>query len=152
MNTKENVLSKLSAGLKHEKVAYRIYGIVTLVLAIILIICGSFIMLTDATITTNETITMGDFAYHNAIFGSSVIDNDSNYIVLGFGGILLAYAIVNLIRSFRIGKYRLSESLTVKHASSVGSIVLSAIFNEIALVFAIINFVTSKSNRAVLAE
>lgn len=132
MNTKENVLSKLTTGLRRETVAYRIYGIVMLALSVITILSGIFILLTD---TSVNTLALG---------------NDSNYMVLSYGGVLLTFAIVNLIRSFRIGKYRLSETQTIKHASSVGSIVLAAIFNEIALIFAIINFVTAKTNQQVL--
>ncbi len=134
MNTKENAVSKLSTGLKHETVAYRIFGIVMLALAAITILSGIFILLADTSV-------------HTLGFG-----NDSNYLVLGYGFVVLAIAIVNLIRSSKISKYRLDEALTVKHAGSVSSIVISALFNEVALVFSIINFVTSKTNKALLSE
>ena len=73
---------------------------------------------------------------------------DLFYIIFGIA--LLVVAIVNLVTASKIGKYRYSEVLTVKHAGSVGSIVLAAFFNEIALVFVIINFVTAKKNRNIL--
>ena len=195
MNTKETVLTRLSTGLKHERLAYKIYGIVALVLAIIIMVCGFVSMVTGAFLTAEDSFT-GEVVYHNEIDGNiNISDGDSNvyigdgrieindedahiyidgseieitegdvailagasvvfvgmfYII--FGAILLAVAIVNLVTASKIGKYRYSEVLTVKHAGSVGSIVLAAIFNEIALVFAIINFVIAKKNSAVLAD
>ena len=189
MNTKENVLTRLSTGLKHERLAYKIYGIVTLVLAGIIMVCGAVSMvsgayLTDAEITTNNiryngSIDIND-ADSNVFIGDGKIeitDDDVHVFVdgdkieiteddvtilagaavigvgafyIGMGAMVVAFGIVNLVMASKINKYRLSEESTVKHAGSVGSIVFAAFFNEIALVFAIINFVTAKKNRAVL--
>lgn len=189
---KQNVLNRLSRGLKHERLAYKIYGIVTLVLAIIIMVFGVVSTVTGAFITATETyytegisfssnvdisdedsnifigdgnieiadddvsihidgnefeITDGDVA---VVAGMGVVAIGSFYII--FGAVLLAVAIVNLVMASKVGKYRLSEVLTVKHASSVGSIVVAAIFNEIALIFVIFNFVIAKKNRAVLEK
>lgn len=195
MNTKENVLSRLSTGLKHERLAYKIYGIVALVLAIIIMVCGFVSMVAGAFLTEEDAFT-GEVVYHNEIDGNinisdgnsdilfengrvEITDEDVHVYIDGeeltitdgdvailagagivfvgmfyiiFGALLLAVAIVNLVTASKIGKYRYSEVLTVKHAGSVGSIVLAAFFNEIALVFAIINFVVAKKNSAVLAD
>lgn len=195
MNTKENVLSRLSTGLKHERLAYKIYGIVSLVLAIIIMVFGFVSMIGGAFLTAEETYT-DEVIFHNEINGSiDIADDDANvhigngkieitdddvhinidgseieitegdvailagvgvvavgifYIIFGIA--LLVVAIVNLVTASKIGKYRYSEVLTVKHAGSVGSIVLAAFFNEIALVFAIINFVIAKKNSAILND
>ncbi len=195
MNTKENVVSRLSTGLKHERLAYKIYGIVSLVLAIIIMVCGFVSMIGGAFLTAEETYT-DEVIVHNEIDGNiNISDGDSNIFIgdgrieisdedaniyidgseieitegdvaimagagviavgmfyIIFGIILLVVAIVNLVTASKIGKYRYSEVLTVKHAGSVGSIVLAAFFNEIALVFAIINFVIAKKNSTILAD
>lgn len=195
MNTKENVLSRLSAGLKHEKLAYKIYGIVSLVLAIIMIFGGVVAMISGVFMTETEAYVYSDgVVYNGEIEGNiNISDGDSSIIIgdgkielsdddahiyidgseieitdndiaffagagvifagmycLIVGVIVLAVAIVNLVTASKVGKYRYSEVLTVKHAGSVGSIVLAAFFNEIALIFAIINFVIAKKNRAIL--
>ena len=144
MNTKENVLSKLTTGLKHERLAYKIYGIVSLVLAIILIIFGALVMISDVNAVTNRIISA------HLTLGTAYISLDNNLLLLGYGCIVLAIAIVNLVRASRIGKYRIDETLTIKQTSSVSSIVMPAIFNDVALVFAIINFVNAKKNSEVL--
>ena len=195
MNTKENVLSRLSTGLKHERLAYKIYGIVALVLAIIIMVCGFVSMVAGAFLTEEDAFT-GEVVYHNEIDGNinisdgnsdilfengrvEITDEDVHVYIDGeeltitdgdvailagagivfvgmfyiiFGALLLAVAIVNLVTASKIGKYRYSEVLTVKHAGSVGSIVLAAFFNEIALVFAIITFVVAKKNSAILND
>ena len=187
---KQNVSERLSRGLKHERLAYKIYGIVALVLAIFIMIFGIISSVAGVFLTANEEYYTEDISFSgnidiydedaNVSLGDGRIeiydDNSSVYIdgyeiefdenaaaALGGAGvtasgasclvfriILLAVAIVNLVMASKVGKYRLSEVLTVKHASSVGSIVIAAIFNEIALVFVIINFVIAKKNRAML--
>ncbi len=184
---KQNVINRLNTGLKHEKLAYKIYGIVALVLAIIIMICGVVSAVAGAYLTANETsayefnldgeiingntdIILGDNRFkvsdenvHVYVDGSEVEFTEYDVAILTgagvifvsmfyfvFGVILLAVAIVNLVMSSKIGKYRYSEVLTIKHASSVGSIIVAALFNEIALIFVIINFVYAKRNRAAL--
>ncbi|MDO4419275.1 MAG: hypothetical protein Q4B92_02830 [Ruminococcus sp.] len=189
MNTKENALARLSTGLKHERLAYKIYGIVALVLAVIIMVCGVVSAIAGAYLTADETYT-SELSFNSSIDiaddGASVHigdgrieindDNASVYIdgneiefteddiailagagviafsafYITFGIILLAVAIVNLVMASKVGKYRLNPELTAKHAGSVGSIVVAALFNEIALIFVIINFVYAKRNRAIL--
>ena len=165
MNTKENVLSKLSLGLNRERTAYKVVGIVSLILAILLIVFGFISMVSGAYLTATETESYEfDSNIYSDNFDSYEIDiTDEDVAILagasvvflggfyfGFGFSLLAIAIVNLCLASRAGKHLKDSELTVKHAGSVGSIVLAALFNEIALIFVVINFVTAKKNRNVL--
>lgn len=214
MNTRENVLQRLSAGLRREALAYRIVGIVGLVTAILMLIIGIFVSCVGAFMTATETpsseiafennyiISDGDSSVEFNEDGFVIQDNDSlvefnedgiiiqdnddsiefnedgiiiqdgnesieiteedafifagvgvmafGGFYIGFGCSLLAIAIVNLVMASKVSKSRYSEVLTAKHAGSVGSIVVAALFNEIALIFVIINFVQAKKNRAVL--
>lgn len=156
-----NVIDSLSNGLKHERLAYKIVGIVLVVCAAILIVCGIVSLATGSYLTSTESanslyahdvegyefeITDGDVA---AIAGVGVAVFGGFYLGAGFS--VLAIGIVNLILAGRAGKHRLSDDATINHAGSVGSIVLAAFFNEIALIFVIFNFVKAKKNRALLA-
>lgn len=188
MNTKENVIKRLNTGLKHERLAYKIYGIVALVLAAITMVCGAVSMVSGAYLTAEETTTTelsingsiiaddySEFLFEDGIVdiadddvhiyidgdeltfteddveifaGAAIIGVSAFYITLG--AVLLAYAIVNLVTAAKINKCRLSDESTIKRTSSAGSIVLAAFFNEIALVFAIINYVIARKNSDVL--
>lgn len=165
MNTKENVLSRLTANINRERTAYKIVGIVALVLSIILIVIGSISMVSGAFLTANEATTseidIDSYSYNIDGYEVEITDGDVAILAgasvvflggfyLGFGVSLLAIAIVNLVLASKVGKYSRNPELTIKHAGSVGSIVLGALFNEFALIFAIINFVTAKKNRNVL--
>ena len=214
MNTRENVLQRLSAGLRREALAYRIVGIVGLVTAILMLIIGIVFMGAGTYMTATES-SSSEIAFENNYIisdgDSSVEFNEDGFIIqdnddyvefnedgfiiqdnddsiefnedgiiiqdgnesieiteedafifagvgvmafggfyIGFGCSLLAIAIVNLVMASKVSKSRYSEVLTAKHAGSVGSIVVAALFNEIALIFVIINFVQAKKNRAVL--
>ena len=198
MNTKESTLQRLSAGLRREALAYRIVGIVGLVIAILSLIIGIAFMGVGTYLTATETSTSEIQFENNYIISDGdssikfnedglVIQDNDDYVefnedgiiiqdgndtieftendafilacvgvmafggfYVGFGGSLLAIAIVNLVMASKVSKSRYSEVLTAKHAGSVGSIVMAALFNEIALIFVIINFVHAKRNRAVL--
>lgn len=230
MNTRENILQRLSNGLRREALAYRIVGIVGLVTSILLLIIGIVVMGAGTYMTATETpvddiyysdnyiIENDDTSIEHSNDGLYIEDGDSSvefnndglyiedgdssvqfnndglYIedgdssvefgqdgliiedgedvytfteddafilagagvmalggfYVGFGGSLLAIAIVNLVMASKVSKSRYSEVLTAKHAGSVGSIVVAALFNEIALIFVIINFVLAKKHRAVL--
>lgn len=181
MNTKENVINRLSTGLKHERLAYKIYGIVCLAVAALILIAGVASMIGGAYLTANEVgtnelsfnsnivindddarVEINDDELNIIVDGNEVNLTDDDVAILAgagvvfvgvyfivFGIIFLVYGIVNLVTASKVGKYRLNPELTVRHAGSVGSIVLAAFFNEIALIFVIINFVIAKKNRAV---
>ena len=183
MNTnKQTIVERLTTGLKRERLAYKIYGIVFLVLSIVLIICGIVTMAGGAYLTDANTDAT-ELSFNSSIIldkNSGIEFNDDNIVVydgndsitfteddaiifagvsviamggffIGFGASLAAVAIVNLVLASRAGKHSRNEESTIKHAGSVGSIVLAALFNEIALIFVIINFVVAKKNRAALA-
>ncbi len=164
MNTKENVLTRISTGLMRERLAYKIVGIIGLVTAILLIIIGLITMIGGAAFTANESVMTDEF-YSYDIDGEEYIITEGDAAAVagvgfiafggfyfGFGIGILAIGIVNLVMASKVGKYRQNTELTVKHAGSVSSIVVAALFNEIALIFVIINFVLAKRNRAVLEE
>ncbi len=163
MNTKENVTNRLSTGLKRERTAYKVIGIVGLVTAILLIVFGIIIMVSGIYMSTNVESVSDEFYYSYEINGEDYAVDENTAVAiagvgvmafsgfyLGFGFSLLAIAIVNLCLASRAGKHLKDSELTIKHAGSVGSIVLAALFNEIALIFVIINFVTAKKNRKIL--
>lgn len=164
MNTKENVLARLSTGLNRERLTYKIYGIVAVVLAALIIVFGVIFAITGSYFTADSVVTDLDsngYTYEIDGYEVEITDGDVAMVAgagiiafsafyITFGVILLAVGIVNLVMASKVGKYRLNPELTVKHAGSVGSIILAAFFNEIALIFVIINFVIAKKNRAVL--
>ncbi len=118
-----------------------------------------------------EEYNFDDYGYHFEEYGGSddyyynEFDNsvDAGIVVaggmgaflwglyFGMGLAFLPIAIVNLVMAKKVGKYRdkLYTDCTdaVNHATSVGSIVLGALFNEYALIAIIINFILTKNNK-----
>ena len=167
-------LDKLATGLKHERLCFKIVGIVSLVLAAIMLVSG-IIMTVAGAYTAGEINDYNhysdyiydlddffsdfdddDFYSYNYYYNTYAEDEAAALMVVGilfivYGVVFLPVAIVNLVLKSKVGKYRdkLYTDCTdgVKHASSVGTIVLGAIFNTIALIFIIINFVFMKKNR-----
>ena len=167
-------LDKLATGLKHERLCFKIVGIVSLVLAAIMLVSG-IIMTVAGAYTAGEINDYNhysdyiydlddffsdfdddDFYSYNYYYNTYAEDEAAALMVVGilfivYGVVFLPVAIVNLVIKSKVGKYRdkLYTDCTdgVKHASSVGTIVLGAIFNSIALIFIIINFVFMKKNR-----
>ena len=167
-------LDKLATGLKHERLCFKIVGIVSLVLAAIMLVSG-IIMTVAGAYTAGEINDYNhysdyiydlddffsdfdddDFYSYNYYYNTYAEDEAAALMVVGilfivYGVVFLPVAIVNLVIKSKVGKYRdkLYTDCTdgVKHASSVGTIVLGAIFNSIALIFIIINFIFMKRNR-----
>ena len=167
-------LDKLATGLKHERLCFKIVGIVSLVLAAIMLVSG-IIMTVAGAYTAGEINDYNhysdyiydlddffsdfdddDFYSYNYYYNTYAEDEAAALMVVGilfivYGVVFLPIAIVNLVIKSKVGKYRdkLYTDCTdgVKHASSVGTIVLGAIFNSIALIFIIINFIFMKRNR-----
>lgn len=167
-------LDKLATGLKHERLCFKIVGIVSLVLAAIMLVSG-IIMTVAGAYTAGEINDYNhysdyiydlddffsdfdddDFYSYNYYYNTYAEDEAAALMVVGilfivYGVVFLPVAIVNLVLKSKVGKYRdkLYTDCTdgVKHASSVGTIVLGAIFNSIALIFIIINFIFMKRNR-----
>lgn len=65
-------------------------------------------------------------------------------------------AVVGFIMTAKCNRYLAqfdaNPAAAIQRCGSVGMIVLGALFNEIALIFIIINFVRCKSNREALAQ
>ena len=169
-------LDRLSTGLKHERLCFKIGGIVLLISAIIILVAG-IIMTAVGAYAVDEVDSYdyyGNYYYNYNDFSDffyDYYDYDYNYnyynsdaeeaaavsiLVVGimfivYGVLFLPIAIVNMVLKGKVGKYRdkLYTDCTdgVKHAGSVGTIVLAAFFNTIALIFIIINFVFVKNNR-----
>lgn len=164
----QKCLDGLSSRLKWERTAWKISGIVFLICAIVFLLIGLIgTVAGGALIADNASYSYDyydgeyyfddDYGYYSdnvdgedfvAVFGLSF------GVTYGFMGLaaFLPLAIVNLVMAKKVGKYR--EKLYTdctdgyNHATSVGSIVLGALFNEIALVFIIINFVLTKNKGA----
>ena len=155
----QRCLDKLSTGLKHERLAYKIGGIVWVALASIIIIASLIMLVTGSYVidtSSGYVVEYDDNGYYTEDFdtgvdvvaGSVFIGLGSGYFSMGL--VFLGVGIVNFVLSSKVGKYRNNIytdcTIGANHAGSVGSIVLAAFFNEVALVFVIINFVFMKRN------
>lgn len=69
------------------------------------------------------------------------------YLAMGIVGIVCAGKLKK-----QISQIYTNAAPAFAHCNSVGMIVLSALFNEIALIFVIINFVRAKTNRALMEQ
>ena len=126
--------------LKYERLCWKIFGIIFLVLSAMYI----FIAL---------IFTIVGIAVDEAVFaGMGVM-----YMFM-YGIIFIPIAVINLVMVSKTQKYMtMIEQGTdigaaITRAGSVGMIVFAAFFNEIALIFIIINFVRVKCNQQVIAR
>ncbi len=121
--------------LKWERLSWKIFGIVWLVLSIVLAACGLIIMVSGA---------MTGYSYRLDMAVIGII-----YLMLGL--LYLPIAIVNKVmvkKTHDCMKMLYIEPKTVlARCGSVGMIVLAAFFNNVALIFIIINFVRTKTNK-----
>lgn len=166
----QKCLDSLSTRLGWERRAWKIVGIVFLILAIFFAVFGSvFLVAGGAVIADNASYSYDyydDGYYYDDDYGyySDNIDGEDfvgafglsfgmTYAVVGLI-VYLPIAIVNFVMAKKVGKYKAKIYTdctdAVDHAGSVGSIVLGALFNSIALVFIIINFVLVKNDKAKL--
>lgn len=164
----QKCLDGLSSRLKWERTAWKISGVVFLVCTIIFLLIGIIgTAVGGAVIADNASYSYeyydGEY-YYDEDYGyySDNVDGEDfvGAIGLAYGivyvimGLLmfLPITIVNFVMASKVGKYRakLYTDCTdgYNHATSVGSIVIAALFNEIALVFVIINFVLTKNKKA----
>ena len=133
------VLNKFSTGLKHERLAWKIGGIVSLISTIYFLIGALLIPICG--LDAYSASTAHEFV---AIVACCLI----------CALCVLPVPIVNFVMMKKLGNYRAKLFTDCKdgigHCGSVGSIVLAALFNEVALIFVIINFVKAKNNAAVI--
>lgn len=155
----QKCLDRLSTGLKHERLCYKIFGIVWTVIASFILILSIFMLIGSSLIAENAvdySVEYNGSEYYTEDFDVEP-DTVASALFIGLGSgylsmalIFFGISIVNFVLASKVGKYRntLYNDCTsgANHASSVGSIVLAAFFNEVALIFVIINFVFMKKN------
>ncbi|MBR3988150.1 MAG: hypothetical protein IKK10_02480 [Clostridia bacterium] len=134
------LLDKFSLGLKHERLAWKIYGIVWIIITAYIIALGLIIGIfvgAAATATGGESFVALPFIMM--------------YSLMGF--LFLPIGIINLSMKNKVETYRAKLYSDCKDGIghfSVGSIVFCAFFNEIALIFNIVYFIQAKNNAAVI--
>lgn len=135
----KKALYVLRRNLRHEQKCWKIVGGVFLGITIAFIGLLTLIFFAVAA-ATEEPI----------IFGVGLV-----YTFI-YCAVLLPQAIVNLAAASKINKYldNLDTDCgpATERCGNVGMIVLAAIFNQIALIFIIMNFVHVKSNSALLEQ
>lgn len=169
----QKCLDRLSTGLKHEGLAFRISGIVYIALAVFFLLyggimaaLGGFVLADNASYDYSDDYYDSYYYYDGEYYSDDFTYSDSTDgedflggFFLSFGlsyGIslfisFLAVGIVDLVLAGKAKKYRAKVysdcTDAVNHAGSVGTIVLGAFFSSVALVFIIINFVNTKNDK-----
>ncbi len=137
-NTDKEWLDRFWQMLKWERLSWKIFGIVWLILSIVLAVCGLIIIVSAANTGFSYRLDMGIIGFV--------------YLLLGL--LYLPIAIVNKVmanKTFHCMEMLYIEPKTVlARCGSVGMIVLAAFFNNVALIFIIINFVRTKTNKEVI--
>lgn len=134
------LLDKFSLGLKHERLAWKISGIVWTVMSAFFIVFGCFFALIVGIAAASAESEL--FALLPAVMMYSVM-----------GLMYLPVAIINLSMKNKLESYRAKLYTDCKDGIghfSVGSIVFCAFFNGIALIFNIVYFIQAKNNAAVI--
>ncbi|MBQ1955783.1 MAG: hypothetical protein II350_08620 [Clostridia bacterium] len=144
-NTKEqqNVLNKIRNYLKYRRLACIIVGILRLVSAMFYLFGGTVMIIsTIISLTGNSSFDLPGIGFAYTIL----------YFMCGI--IYIPLAIVNFAIAAKSNKLMSGVYTDVRPAAdycgSVGQLVLCALFNEIALVFAIIGMVHVKRNAEVI--
>lgn len=135
-----SLLERFYQFLKWERLSWKIFGIVWLVLSIVLSVCGLIIIVSAAMTGYSYRVDMG-------IIGCF-------YLFLGL--LYLPIAIVNKVMEKKTSAY-MQQLFTdpkpvLARCGSVGMIVLAACFNNVALIFIIINFIRTKTNKAAIDQ
>lgn len=132
------VLNRIGRVLKYERLAWKISGIFSIIAAAYFLM-GAF-LIPICGMDAYSPATAHEFVAITVLFLFCVL-------------CILPIIIVNFTMTKKLGKYRAKLFTDCNDGIShcgVGSIILAALFNEVALVFAIINFVQVKSNAAVI--
>lgn len=142
--TDRAVLDQVRVGLRHERTAWKIGGIIFCVFAAIFLLCA--IMFGAEGSSSYSSSYSRDYALMLQIYAIT-------YAVIA----IVAYvpcAVACFVMTGKCSRYLNNFSgnpgAAVQRCGSVGLIVLGALFNTIALIFIIINFVRCKSNREAL--
>lgn len=126
--------------LKWERFGWRLFGIIFLVCSLLVLTGAMAIIMAGGMTGYSYRVDMG-------IIGGL-------YLLVGLT--YLAIAIANLVMAKRAGEYRenldYEPKFVIDRCGSVGLIVLGAIFNPLALVFIIINFVRTKTCKHIIEK
>ena len=126
--------------LKYERLAWKISGIVLLILGCIFLLMGLVFLAAVFGVPEDATIVLAVFTAYMFVFAV----------------VFLPVAIVNLVVSRKVRGYMhkiyTDPAAALERCGCVGTIVLAAFFNNIALIFVIINFVRTKTNRVLLEQ
>ena len=138
----DECMKSLYNNFRREKLVWTICGIVLTVCCAIMLFCGA-VLAANGAFAAYDEYSVGDFDVNG--ISRDIHDNISG-----------PAAVINLIMIGKTQRYinGLYKDCgeAVKRASSVGMIVFSALFNEIAMIFIIINFVNARRHRAVFEE
>lgn len=134
------LLDSFSIGLKHERLAWKIFSIVWTIFSAFFIFFGLIFAL-----VAGITVAADDMEF--AVFIPMAI------MYITYGLIFMPVAIINLSMKKKLEGYRAKLYSDCKDGIghfSVGSIVFCAFFNGVALIFNIVYFVKAKNNKAVI--
>lgn len=133
------LLSDLRAMLRAEHLAWKIAAIVQAAFLGVAALLHLLALLLELRQTTGQLTAAFSFASPFSSFMQSLSGVIAGFILAGLTG-----------RALR--ELPQQPQAALRHCNSVGSIVLGALFNKVALVFIIINFVRCRCNRAVVAQ
>ena len=125
--------------LKYERIAWKVLGIFALVLGIIYFAFGILITAGFAEMVMSDV--------PESAFGLGLVT-----IIMGFCSLVfIAIAVVGLVSAKKITGY-MNEMYTdiratEKRCTSIGLLILSIFFNEIAMIFFLVNFARFKGNQ-----
>lgn len=128
--------------LKYERISWKIVGIFALVISILLFVFTILVFAGAAELVVD--------AETQALFGLGMI----SLVMVLYSLIFLPFAIIGLVSAKKIqrcmdGMYH-DIRPTAQRCNSIGMLILSIFFNEIALIFYIINFARFKSGKQVV--
>lgn len=137
LDTEKQYLDTFYRFFKYERLSWKIGGVVFLILSLFFL-GFALLFLTIALARDAEEVAM------------------VAPLFILYGLVFLPVAIVNLKMVKKTEYYMntlyMDVRPTIERSGSVGMIVLSAFFNEIAMIFIIINFVRTKNNKALLQQ
>ena len=137
------VLDQVRVGLRHERTAWKVGGIINCIYTglFLLFTVGFFLLSEEFSHYSDDRFVLQAYAVA--------------YVLMAFIG-YLPCAIIGFVMASKCSRYLNNFSgdpgAAVQRCGSVGFIVLGALFNTIAMIFVIINFVRYKSNREALAR
>lgn len=128
--------------LKYERICWNIFGIFSLVMS------GIFLLFTLLAVVGASSMIID--AQTEAVFGLGIV----SFMMVLYCLLFVPFAVIGLVCASRIKRY-MNEMYTdirstADRCGSIGLIVLGAFFNNIAMIFYIINFARFKSNKKIV--